>query len=237
VVVAILFTGAGIGMHWWVYGWTEAIDQIISALIGAGAFVGTFIVVFVWNFMRAPPEMERQVRDEHAEVRSALENKIRHLEGDLSQRPEPEFKVVRDNGLTLVEIRNHNCDAEFAVKIDLSRSNTHPLPRIPAFAQWADMSGDERKLIQAGGYDRFALFQTELAAHVFTKTNSFLWVDHGTPCQRRSTSWLITKHGESIPPSGEIEVVISSQPPMRGGSRVLRFGFQADEIWLLDEPQ
>jgi hypothetical protein len=234
-VAAVVITSVSMALYWWGFGWKEAIDQLIGALIGAGAFAATFVLFLIRNLVRAPAEMECEVRDEHAKVTAALESKIQTLEGDLSQRPEPEFELIRCDDLTCIEIRNHNCDAEFIVKIDFSRSNTHLLPRVPAFAQWVDMLGAEQKLIQDGGYDRFVLLGTELAHHVYTKTNFFLWVNHGTPQRRRSNSWLITKDSGSIPPSGEIEVIVSSQPPMRGGSRVLRFAFEADEIRAIDD--
>jgi len=190
---------------------------IFGAVFLATAFVG--LVLAPWQIFREA--------DERAET-----NKRTFL-AEIAQHSRPVFSIVQERDRKYLRIDNKGVDAEFTAKISFPDTTTHAFPNNPVNAQWFDYSKDTSRFIQSGGYDRIILFSIDMKANVFLKTLVFAWISDGHQFERNSTSWAVTQNSGTIPPSGEMEVFISSEPPMQGGSKVLRLGYEGDKISVI----
>lgn len=197
-------------------------DEVITAFAVIGGIALLFPLIYLCKLVSIPAQMQIETEVDKDKLRA-----------EINERPRAMFSITTERDKTCIRIDNSEADATFTVKVSYPDRGSMPLPENPVHAQWSDYSIDTSRFIQAGGYDSVILFRSEIDQTSFLKTLFFLWVSRGHQFERRSTSWMPMKNNDTVPPSGEIEVFISADPPMLGGSRVLHLGFVGDQVSVI----
>lgn len=206
-------------------GWLMSIEREMVAFVALALALTWILWMDLRPFAKALFQRQSQTTESNAGI-----NKFG---AEVDRRPRPMFSIVTETDKTWIRIDNSEADATFTVKVSYPDRGSTPLPETPVHAQWADNSMDTSRFIQAGGYDGVILFRSELGQTAFLKTLIFSWISRGHQFERQSTSWVPMKGNDTVPPSGKIDVFISSDPTMVGGSQVLRLGFEGDQVSVI----